>query len=487
MATKVKVKKGDTLNALAQKAGYKNYKEAGATGFRSGNPDRIYEGEEISFGGLPPSSTNGAGNVDLGKTEEKEDKFNLKDSGIGDFSVNETEDQALDELINNSRSGANREINEDDIRNKNLSLFQNQIDSVNQIYDSLVAGEEIQGRGRLGSGRAIANRGGLLGSARGETQKQNIVARNSEIMQTIQAERAFKINQILGNAQKQSLDEIQAERTAKRQSASDYLSYLTVQDERRDKNVKTALASLIAQGYSLEDLQPDEFEQLSKDLRVSGDTLRTTFESLKPEKKDPEYFNLGEGQSRYVIDPETGEAKLVASKAKTYAPKTGSGSGGGTGDYGSGGGYDDETVDVLSFEEFMATPEAQQLLKAEEDRTKSNFADRGAAFLKGIYDQQVKELEGATKKTASTGSGSLGNLTTAKKAILQQGGLTSGAGNAQSYYLNTPTQFQQFYARGVASGSFKPSASIEDVDKAYSEWYAKENDGESGGGDVFDF
>ena len=486
MATKVKVKKGDTLNALAQKAGYKNYKEAGATGFKSGNPDRIYEGEEISFGGSPAVGSTGgvpnAGtNLDLGKEEKK---FNLKDSGIGDFSVSETEDQALEELISNSRKGSLREINESDIRNKNLGLFQAQIDSVNQIYDSLVAGEKIQGEGRLGSGRAIANRGGLIGSARGETQKQNIVARNSEIMNTIQAERSFKINQILGLAQKQSLEEIQAERAAKRQSASDYLGYLTVQDERREKNVKTALASMISQGFSLEDLQPDEFEQLSKDLRVSGDTLRTTFESLKPEPKKSEYFNLGEGQARYVIDPETGEAKLVASRAKTYAPKSGSGSGG-SGDYGSG--YDDETVDVLSFDEFKATPEAQALLKAEEDRTKSNFADRGEAFLKSVYDQQVKELEGATKRTASTGSGSLGNLTTAKKAILQQGGLTSGAGNAQSYYLNTPTQFQQYYARGVASGSFKPNASIEDVDKVYSEWYAKENDGESGGGDVFDF
>lgn len=485
MATQVKVQKGDTLNELAQKAGYKNYKEAGATGFKSGNPDRIYPNEEITFGGTP----NAGGNVDLGKVDDPaaEDKFNLKDSGIGDFSINETEDQALNELISNSRTGSMKDIDESDIRNKNLSLFQNQIDSVNQIYDSLVAGEKIDASGRLGSGRAIANRQGLVGSARGETQKENIVARNRDIMGSIQAERAFKINTILGNAQAASLAEIQAERDAKRQSASDYLNYLSVSDERRDKNVKTALASLISQGYSLEDLEPDELTQLSKDLRVSTDTIRTTFESLKPEEKKQEFFNLSEGQSRYVIDPETGEAKLVASKAKTYAPKTGSGSGGsGTGDYGSG--YDDETVDVLSFEEFKATPEAQQLLKEEEDGKKMNYADRGEAFLRGIYDQQVKELEGTTKRTASTGSGSLGNLTTAKKAILQQGGLSSGAGNAQSYYLNTPTQFQQYYARGVASGSFKPSASIEDVDKAYSDWYAKENDEEGGGGgDVFDF
>ena len=47
--------------------------------------------------------------------------------------------------------------------------------------------------------------------------------------------------------------------------------------------------------------------------------------SLKPlTTKEQEAFNLSEGQSRYAINPTTGQYELVASKGKTYAPGTGS-------------------------------------------------------------------------------------------------------------------------------------------------------------------
>lgn len=496
MATKVKVKKGDTLNDLAISAGFSNYKEADASGFRSGNPDLIYEGEEISFGGTPKGAA--PVNQDLGAMADNTDSkgFDFKGTGIGDFSVSDAENDALDQLINNSRTGATGDVDESEIRRKNLELFQGQIDSVNQIYDSLVAGEEIQGAGRLGSGRAIAGRQGLVGSQRGETQRQNIVARNSDIMQSIQAERAYKINQILGEAQKQSLAEIQAEQAAKRQSASDYLSYLGVQDERREKNMKAALGSLISQGFSLEDLAPDDLAEFAKNLKVSGDTLRSTYESLKT-TEDPEYFNLSEGQSRYVIDPKTGEAKLVASKGKTYAPKGGSsGSGSGSGSGSTGG---DDYIDVLSYDEFKATPEAQALIEEAQNQARQSFVpEKREEILKAAYEKQIAEIEGTTGKKANDGSAnidnspSLSNLTTAKKSALEQAQLSGGSGNAQTYYLNTPSGFQQFYAREVASGKGKTNASLEDIDAAYSAWYAKENgdsEGGSSGGDedIFNF
>lgn len=41
-------------------------------------------------------------------------------------------------------------------------------------------------------------------------------------------------------------------------------------------------------------------------------------------QKEQEAFNLSEGQSRYAINPTTGQYELVASKGKTYAPKDGS-------------------------------------------------------------------------------------------------------------------------------------------------------------------
>lgn len=45
------VKQGDTANAIARRYGYQNYKDAGITGFSSGNPDLIRPGEVLTIGG----------------------------------------------------------------------------------------------------------------------------------------------------------------------------------------------------------------------------------------------------------------------------------------------------------------------------------------------------------------------------------------------------------------------------------------------------
>lgn len=47
------VKKGDTLNSIAKGLGFKNYKEAGLTGYRSGDPNLIFPGETLTVGGIP--------------------------------------------------------------------------------------------------------------------------------------------------------------------------------------------------------------------------------------------------------------------------------------------------------------------------------------------------------------------------------------------------------------------------------------------------
>lgn len=55
MAFIYKVKKGDTLNQISQRFGFANYKEAGITGFKSGNPDLIFPGEEITLANYDPN------------------------------------------------------------------------------------------------------------------------------------------------------------------------------------------------------------------------------------------------------------------------------------------------------------------------------------------------------------------------------------------------------------------------------------------------
>lgn len=61
-----------------------------------------------------------------------------------------------------------------------------------------------------------------------------------------------------------------------------------------------------------------------RESRANVEKLRYEYNNSKATKaeKDNAPFNLSEGQSRYTYDPETKQYKIVAAKAKTYAPKS---------------------------------------------------------------------------------------------------------------------------------------------------------------------
>lgn len=56
MAFNYTVKQGDTLNSIANRYGFKNYKEAGVSAVPSGNFDVIKEGEQITLGNYNPNN-----------------------------------------------------------------------------------------------------------------------------------------------------------------------------------------------------------------------------------------------------------------------------------------------------------------------------------------------------------------------------------------------------------------------------------------------
>lgn len=78
-------------------------------------------------------------------------------------------------------------------------------------------------------------------------------------------------------------------------------------------------------GFDMEEAKA--MREASKPIVVDGVAYSQQADgSLKPlTTKEQEAFNLSEGQSRYAINPTTGQYELVASKGKTYAPGTGGG------------------------------------------------------------------------------------------------------------------------------------------------------------------
>ena len=81
------VKKGDTLNDIANAHGFKNYKDAGINSVPSGNFDLIHEGDVIEFNG----SSSNSGQIEqppaLVSSLDSQQQFN-KDSSTLDEIMN---------------------------------------------------------------------------------------------------------------------------------------------------------------------------------------------------------------------------------------------------------------------------------------------------------------------------------------------------------------------------------------------------------------
>lgn len=109
----------------------------------------------------------------------------------------------------------NQVIDETAIRKQKESELQAQIDAINAVYADRKREEMTKGQGRLGSGRALQARSGLIGSDFGAAQTENISQLNREQEQSVENERLALVNQLLSGAQKSAADEIAAKRLAK--------------------------------------------------------------------------------------------------------------------------------------------------------------------------------------------------------------------------------------------------------------------------------
>jgi hypothetical protein len=233
------------------------------------------------------------------------------------------------------------EIDEREVARRQRKLFQSEIDATNRVYDDMLAQERLAGQGRLGTGRAIAARGGLLGSDFGEAQRSNIVGANLSAEGAVQNERMAKIGSIMGTMRKAVADEITEKRAARQQGADNYISYLASAQTRKENNRNLAARAIMDAGLDPTTMDPTELEAVGKEAGLSAQEIIMAYkdlqaasaaEGLKTSKTQAEIakleadtanagmFNLSEGQARY-----DSKGNLIASRAKTYAPGTGSG------------------------------------------------------------------------------------------------------------------------------------------------------------------
>lgn len=194
------------------------------------------------------------------------------------------------------------EPDEEAVRRNTLKLFQGQIDATNQVYDQLLNEARMEGQGRLGSQRAMAARGGLLGSDFGASQKQKVQNFNTDVNRAIQAERTAKIGQIMGTVRSAVTAELAEKRAARQQGAENYLSYLKTEAERKQGNVNLAATALLTQGIDPTELDENELGAIALEAGTTPQNIIAAYQVAKKAGSDSDQFTLSEGEQRYDAD-----------------------------------------------------------------------------------------------------------------------------------------------------------------------------------------
>lgn len=215
-------------------------------------------------------------------------------------------------------------VDEEAINAATLKMFQDQIDATNQVYDQLLNEARLEGEGRLGSQRAIAARGGLLGSDFAGAQKARVQNYNTDIYRSIGAERSAAIGAIHGTARQAAASEIAAKRAARQQGAENYLNYLSNSQANRLNNINSVAQAFLAQGLDPNDMDDTEIASIASEIGAQPADIITAYQGLQAEAQDgTDYGFMSTTGGIFRTDPATGEATFIPSGGGTSSTSAG--------------------------------------------------------------------------------------------------------------------------------------------------------------------
>jgi hypothetical protein len=188
-------------------------------------------------------------------------------------------DKTIDSMTGIYAQQANAPVDEQAIRDATTARLQSEIDATNRVYDQKLAQAKVAGEGNLGSNAAISARRGLLGSDFGNSQNQKVVTDNNDVYSGIGDQRQLALAGITDKGYAAATAEIAAKNAAKQQSASNYITFLSQQEERRTKRTNDAAQAALAAGYDLS--TGSDLKAIADSYQISPDALRSAYIGLK--------------------------------------------------------------------------------------------------------------------------------------------------------------------------------------------------------------
>lgn len=323
---------GDTLSGIASKTG-KSIQELMTLNPSITDPNKIYAGRSLNIGDNAPATPTPTPATNNSKQTIAQ---------VAKVTVpNYVEDPTTTQIGKTYKSQATDTVNEEAIRAATRARIQGQIDAINAaVSDQIANFRGTTAKNRQGQSYALAAAGGRIGSATGESEFQTTENYNNQEEQTYRDEGNVKISQLLGGAMRDADTEIKNRRDAIQQGIDKYFEFLDNQGQRKRDQVSAFVKNMLALGVDPTSLSDQDFEKLQDQYGFTKEQLTSLYNDAKTQKQqadmasekakvdldksknDANQFSLNEGDARYVYDPETGTAKLIASRAKTYAPGT---------------------------------------------------------------------------------------------------------------------------------------------------------------------
>lgn len=478
MAQEYIVKPGDTLNKIAQSMGYKDYQQAGISGYGS-DPDKIAPGMKLSVAGGPkttevpgigtmtitpkaiPTATPGTPPIDenlrgayeraglpVPQTPPPPGTANgyvapavagipQYPSGVdtasavkGIMDSYNTTKSAIETL---ERQIASASVSSAEEKELQRQLAQKKADLDAFDLGTLEGSEALMGQGR---GRTIAN------VALQDTKLKRVRA----LERLGLANEAEMLTTQLGLAQadrkeRGDLATTQYNLATKKLDIALGIQdkILRLQDDERDNARQFLLDSVnFAAGKTYDELDGDTQAAIVNAVSNSPITLDMVKTALSTGAERARAQAAGElrtvdGLGVVQIDPATGKWKVIVPEQDSdFTPPSNNTSAPSFTDYVAKQGF---PIGIVSKEKLDA--------------------------LRVEYDQKYN----------TNVSVNLGKLTPTDKNNISQAGLGGAPSAVQSYYLNTPAEFQDAYKRDIATGKAKGSASLEGMISAYTTWY----------------
>lgn len=189
---------------------------------------------------------------------------------------------------------------------------QEAIDSINNMYVSILAKADQTGKDKLGSANVINALSGNRGSASGAAAIDKVNSANDEIYKGILAEKQNKINSIISQYYKDQTDELRYQNDLRRQDLDKYLTYLGSKESENLSKSKAMRADLIASNIKMEDIAPDVLQRMADSAGYSVDQFKALYDAER-KAKEKEFLN---NENKRLADLEKTKAETEKLKSE---------------------------------------------------------------------------------------------------------------------------------------------------------------------------